>query len=367
MPDLALDLPSHLLFNPGDVWILFGGCLALVLAGTQLLRPAAGRGNQLLAALLISIALWQCPGGLYGPLARIDAFGLINRLHPLAVIAYLCTGPLLFLYFARALHADLEWRAHDLWHFLPAALSAGAYIACFLWMPAATHGAEFLFGPVPSAIGLAAAATLVVYAGSVLWVLGRLVLASQSDLPAATNRLALGLMAAVGAMATVELFSSSDELNMLVSALIVALYWIGARHPAFLQDLREAAEQQRYAQSQLSGLAVDRLSARLNALMSEEELYRDEQLRLRDLAERLEITGHQLSELLNTRFDRNFYSFVNQHRIEHARRLLRERPELPITAVGFESGFNTNSVFYDAFRKATGQAPDAYRRDAQAS
>ncbi len=204
------------------------------------------------------------------------------------------------------------------------------------------------------------------YAACVLWVLGRLVLASQSDLPAETNRTALGLMVTAVIMGTAELFASSDELNMLVSALIVALYWIGARHPAFLQDLREAAEQQRYAQSQLIGLEVDRLSARLNELMSREKLYRDEQLRLRDLAERLEITGHQLSELLNTRFDRNFYSYVNQHRIAHAQRLLRERPELPITAVGFESGFNTNSVFYDAFRKATGQAPGAYRRSAKA-
>ena len=211
------------------------------------------------------------------------------------------------------------------------------------------------------ALAYLAAATMVVYGLLVLLVLGRLLRSSQ-DLPVETNRVAVGLMLGVVAMGAIELYDSSDLLNGLVSVLLVALYLIGNRHPAFLQDLQEAAERERYAQSQLAGLPVEDLIARLEILMRDKELYRDESLRLRDLADHLTISAHQLSELLNTRFGLNFYAFVNQHRIEHAKRLLRERLDLPITAVGFEVGFNTNSVFYEAFRKQTGTSPGGFRK-----
>ncbi len=56
MPDLAFnqlfDFLSDLLFSPVALWLFFGGGLALVLAGTQQLRPASARTNHDLAARL---------------------------------------------------------------------------------------------------------------------------------------------------------------------------------------------------------------------------------------------------------------------------------------------------------------------------
>ena len=99
-----------MIFGWLDAWIFFGAALAAVLAGGQLVRRTPGANNRLLAALLLSVAVWQGVGSLYSYLAAARSFALVNSLHLVAVAAYLCTGPLLYLYFSRALHSVVEWR-----------------------------------------------------------------------------------------------------------------------------------------------------------------------------------------------------------------------------------------------------------------
>ena len=96
--------------------------------------------------------------------------------------------------------------------------------------------------------------------------------------------------------------------------------------------------------------------------MDEERLYTDDQLTLRDLADELSISPHQLSQLLNERLDTNFSNFVNQFRIRDARDMLLNQPEKTVLAVSLEVGFNSKSAFYEAFSRFTGMSPQAFRK-----
>jgi AraC-like DNA-binding protein len=54
-------------------------------------------------------------------------------------------------------------------------------------------------------------------------------------------------------------------------------------------------------------------------------------------------------------------SYVTQHRISHAQRLLATTAQT-VTEIAFESGFLSISRFNDAFRRACGCSPREYRK-----
>ena len=117
-----------------------------------------------------------------------------------------------------------------------------------------------------------------------------------------------------------------------------------------------------YAVSTLTHVDCDGALARLEALMTEEGLYRDAELDLAGLAGRVGLSGHQLSELINTRLGVSFSRFLRQHRIEAAKRMLIAEPSASVLSVGLSVGFTSQSNFYDAFREITGMTPGRYRK-----
>lgn len=130
--------------------------------------------------------------------------------------------------------------------------------------------------------------------------------------------------------------------------------------PDLLRDVAEAAERA-YANSRLGGVDVDAALARLDALTTLERVQRDEDLRLETLAELLDLSSHQLSELINTRFGVGFSRYIREKRIEDACRLLQEQPQASVLSISMEAGFRSQSAFYAAFREVMGMTPAAYR------
>jgi len=101
---------------------------------------------------------------------------------------------------------------------------------------------------------------------------------------------------------------------------------------------------------------------RLIAFMEEQRPYLDPDLSLARLARRTDIAAKELSALINQRHGLHFFDFINQYRIDHAKKMLIENDH-NITDIIYASGFNAKSSFNTAFRKHTGTTPSAYRRD----
>lgn len=93
------------------------------------------------------------------------------------------------------------------------------------------------------------------------------------------------------------------------------------------------------------------------------ELFLDSKLTLGSLAKKIDISPHQLSYIINSEWKMNFNEFVNSYRINKAQTLLKdiEYQSATIFAIGIDSGFNSESSFYTAFKKATGHSPKRYR------
>ncbi|WP_271769964.1 helix-turn-helix domain-containing protein [Aquimarina algiphila] len=102
----------------------------------------------------------------------------------------------------------------------------------------------------------------------------------------------------------------------------------------------------------------------LEFLMKEAKIYRDANLGLDSMSTQLNISGNYLSQLVNKVTGRNFTDYVNGFRIEDAKSKLRnpEFTNYTIIAIALESGFNSKSTFYSAFKKLTGISPKEYRK-----
>lgn len=101
----------------------------------------------------------------------------------------------------------------------------------------------------------------------------------------------------------------------------------------------------------------------LSRLLEEEKIYQDPELSLVSAATRLNISGTYLSQLVNKLTDYNFSDFINLYRVRDAelKLLCKDFSQYTILGIGLESGFNSKSVFYAAFKKHTGETPSAYR------
>jgi AraC-like DNA-binding protein len=119
-----------------------------------------------------------------------------------------------------------------------------------------------------------------------------------------------------------------------------------------------------YRRARLSDDEADQLVSRMHASMSEARLYRRPGLTLAELAEAVGATPHEVSQVLSVRLGRNFYTFVNEHRVAHAKAALvaESHQHASVLDIAFEAGFRSKSTFNAAFRSATGVTPSAFRR-----
>jgi len=119
---------------------------------------------------------------------------------------------------------------------------------------------------------------------------------------------------------------------------------------------------QKYGAKKIEIEEANHLIMQLNTLMKEKELYKDTDVKLQSVANNIHISTHKLSQLLNDNLGKSFNSFINDHRVEEAKRLLRENDQFTLEAIGFESGFSSKSSFYATFKKSIGQTPAEFKK-----
>ncbi|MGS2761187.1 helix-turn-helix domain-containing protein [Sinomicrobium sp. M5D2P9] len=119
---------------------------------------------------------------------------------------------------------------------------------------------------------------------------------------------------------------------------------------------------QKYASKKIEEVEAKALTKALNEVIRKEELYKNSNIKLNDIAEKVNISTHKLSQLLNDNLGKSFALFINEYRIEEAKRLIRESDQFTLEAIGFEAGFSSRSTFYNTFKKLVSQTPAEFKR-----
>ena len=105
------------------------------------------------------------------------------------------------------------------------------------------------------------------------------------------------------------------------------------------------------------------------AYMEDQKPYLDVDLSIHDISAELDIPRHYLTQVINGLLGKNFYTFINEYRIEKVKKLLVDDnySKYTLTSIAFEAGFNSKSSFNSIFKNSTGMTPtqfkNAYLRD----
>ena len=390
--------------------LLLGAAQGFLLAGVLAAHRSNRTANRLLATLIATFTVYLL-GEVYYSAGLIRAYPhLFGISYPLPWVF----GPLTFLYALAA--SDRNWRlgARDWLHLVPplVVVIAGANNYLMSGPDKIALFERLRVGDVPTAIrileptkyvsGFAYSVATFAYLRrhrrriensysntervNLLWLLW-LSAAALTIWVVAISGTAAGLVPDA-------LRKRSDDLVSIGIALLVyAIGYTGLRQPEIFRydseatptssesspatdaptaQLSESARRadaidatpSRYERSGLGDAEAGALKAALLLLMMKEHPYRDPDLTLPNLAERLDTTPHKLSEVLNTEIGQTFYDFINRYRVDDVRRRLAESrsKDLNVLTVAMDAGFASKSTFNQVFKKQTGQTPSTYRK-----
>ncbi|MGC4037628.1 MAG: AraC family transcriptional regulator [Chitinophagaceae bacterium] len=136
--------------------------------------------------------------------------------------------------------------------------------------------------------------------------------------------------------------------------------------PAFVNELsqQDLLPEKRYRKSALDEEMMDKYELSLNKFIQKTKIYLEPEISLEELSAKSGIPKHHLTQLLNERLQKNFYSFINEYRIAEAVEKLKNSNEtINILSLAYDCGFNSKSSFNNYFKKVTGFTPSAYRKE----
>jgi len=123
-------------------------------------------------------------------------------------------------------------------------------------------------------------------------------------------------------------------------------------------------QKQKYESSKLQAAQKENYLAKIIAYMEREKPYQSPELTLAELAEKIKIPAHYVSQVINEKLGVNFLDFINGYRVKTAQEMLRDAnwSHYTIISIAYEAGFNSKSTFYSVFKKHTGLTPSTYRK-----
>lgn len=284
-------------------------------------------------------------------------------------LCYYTTGPLLYLYFLGLYKKEIGF--NYAWHFLPAFLVLITYLAILInnldGMELTVPWRWFSHNPWFIAIHMG----LYSFASAQLVFKTKVNTEFETLRRRWTKTLILlytaFLLAYISYYVLINFEFFSIEWDYMISfTMSASIYLIGyfiIKEPQvfdgeFLTELFLPVDNK---DSSLEESLLHEFYQKLTKHMASEKPYIDNELRLVNLADQLGFSTHLLSKVINKKSGKNFNQFVNDYRLQEAKRLLHENPEYSVKTIYFDVGFNNKATFYNAFKKEFQCTPLEFR------
>lgn len=153
---------------------------------------------------------------------------------------------------------------------------------------------------------------------------------------------------------------------MINFTFAILIFYKALQHPELFTGFPEQQSRPKYEQSRLTNAEKKEYSQKLKQYFAEQKPFLNPDLTINDVANTMGISSKYLSQIINESLHKNFYDFINSHRIEEAKKMLKNKQdsEKTVLEILYDSGFNSKSAFNTAFKKHTGYTPTQYRKQA---
>ena len=162
----------------------------------------------------------------------------------------------------------------------------------------------------------------------------------------------------------VKVYNRDDMGDHLFAAyMTVPIYLISfqvVRQSGFFRQAT-LVEQTKYKSSSVTPGQQQELLEKLKAVMASERPFLAPDFSLPELAARLHVSVHQLSQVINEGLGKSFFEMTAEYRVAEAKILLKEKVNLKIEEIAEQVGYLSKSSFNSTFKKITGQTPSAWR------
>ena len=160
-------------------------------------------------------------------------------------------------------------------------------------------------------------------------------------------------------------YSTSRYTSYIVGAIsfsfvfyLLILLWLFRKNKESVFTPKET----KYGNKKISEEEAISFGQRLRVTILENKLYRDSSLKMTQVANQLDVLPHYLSQFLNDNLQKSFSLYINEFRIEEAKKLLISNDQYTIEGIGYECGFNSKSTFFTVFKKVTGVTPSQFKK-----
>jgi AraC-like DNA-binding protein len=156
------------------------------------------------------------------------------------------------------------------------------------------------------------------------------------------------------------------EIGLLVLMASIAVFLSSVLFRAFEEPQLLVYRQNgdKYRTSSLTTGEIDVIAAKIIEALEKNEIYLDPDTTISDLADQTGVHARQVSQVINQRFEQNFFELINNYRIKAAQKLIRDPadPKMTILEVMYKVGYNSKSSFNTQFKKFTGITPSEFKR-----
>ncbi|MDC8006245.1 helix-turn-helix transcriptional regulator [Aureisphaera galaxeae] len=162
-----------------------------------------------------------------------------------------------------------------------------------------------------------------------------------------------------GLVPRMDIFVSIQVISMCLTILYIG--YASYTRPNLITS-GFVKKKQKYTKSGLTPSYSIELKMELLQLLEEEKIYRQNDISLAIVAEKLGTTRHNASQVINEHFALNFFELINKYRIDEAKEILKsdKNKNLNIIDVAYEVGFNNKVTFNKSFRKQLSITPSQY-------
>ena len=353
--------------------IVIGHCLYLILS-FQLIPQRNKDANKILQYLL---AIYSCIL-LEGIIVfKIEDLDLLTRYRGITTVIYFLIGPLIYTYLRRLLFSKNGSYNLSFLHYLPAIgflcyslliVIAYEYLKEDTRFLTTSYFLFELFGILSVSIYLYKSYRLSRY----FEISEKLELSFNQVISKYIHRILFFMSACmlVWLLSVIDRYIfklHTDVFTDLIWILFgIQAYIIGyysLKQPKiFKTQLQRNIETSTEKKYRISKSEIHNLTNLVNTFLDDNKAYRESDLSLSIMADKLSTTTNDLSWFLNNVYNKSFYELINEYRVKEFKKRINnnEHKEYTLISIAYEVGFNSKSTFYKAFKEITKITPTEY-------